>query len=75
MSGGESPARQIRDPVTELIVTRRDEATPLAVKGVADGKPGVAAATVFGEVWGLEAIAQEGGISPFLRSQLSPIDC
>ena len=22
--GGESPARQIRDPVTELIVTRRD---------------------------------------------------
>ena len=31
--GGESPARQIRDPVTELIVTRSDEATPLAVEG------------------------------------------
>ena len=36
--GGESPARQIRDPVTELIVTRRDEATPLAVEGVTDGE-------------------------------------
>ena len=56
MRGGESPARQIRDPFTELIVTRRDEATPLSVEGVANGKPGVAAVAVFGEVWGLEAI-------------------
>ena len=46
--GGEGPARQIRDPVTELIVTRRDEATPLAVEGVANGKPSVAAVAVFG---------------------------
>ena len=60
--GGESPARQIRDPVTELIVTRHDEATPPAVEGVADGKPGVAAVAVFGEVWGIEAIAQEGDL-------------
>ena len=67
--------RQIRDPVTELIVTRRDEATPLAVEGVANIKPGVAAVAVFGEVWGLKAIAQEGGISPFLSSQLGPVDC
>ena len=73
--GGESPARQIRNPVTERIVTRRDKATPLAVEGVADGKPGVAAVAVFGKVWGLKAIAQEGGISPFLRSQLVPVDC
>ena len=56
MRGGESPARQIRDPVTELIVTRRDEATSLAVEVVADGKPGVSAVAVFGEVWGLETI-------------------
>ena len=47
------PARQIRDPVTELIMTRRDEATPLAVKGVANVNVGVAAVAVFGEVWGL----------------------
>ena len=73
--GGECPARQICNPITELIVTRRDEATPLAVEGVANGKPGVAAAVVFMEVWGIEAIAQEGGISPFLRSHLSPVDC
>ena len=31
--GGEGPVRQIRDPVTELIMTRRDKATPLAVEG------------------------------------------
>ena len=36
VSGGEFPARQIRHPVTELIVTRRDEAGPLAIEGVAD---------------------------------------
>ena len=47
MRGGEWPARQIRDPVMELIVTRRDEATPLAVEGMTDGEPGVAAVAVF----------------------------
>ena len=72
---GEIPARQIRDPVTDIIVARRDKATPIAVKGVSYGKPGIAAVAVFGEVWGLEAIAQEGGILPFLRSQLRPIYC
>ena len=53
MRGGESLDRQIHDPVTELIVTRRDETTPLAIKGVANRESGVAAVTVFGEVWGL----------------------
>ena len=51
--GGEGPAHQIRDPVTELIMTRRDKATPLAVEGVANGKLCVAAVAVFGGVWGL----------------------
>ena len=46
--GGESPTRQIRDPVTELIMTRRDEDTPLAVEGAKNGKFGVAAVAVFG---------------------------
>ena len=50
MRGGESPARQIHDPITELIVTRRDEATPLAVEGVADGEFGVSAVAMFREV-------------------------
>ena len=58
MRGGEDLACQIRDPVTELIVTRCDKADPLAIKGVAYGESGIAAVTVFGEVWGLNAIAQ-----------------
>ena len=53
MRGGESLARQIHDPVMELIVTRRDEATPLAIEGVANKELGIAAVAVFGEVWGL----------------------
>ena len=73
--GGESLARHIRNPVTELIVMCRDEAAPLAIKGVAYGKSGISAVAVFGEVWGLEDIAPEGDISPILRSQLCPIYC
>ena len=57
----------------EIIVTRRDEDTPLAIEGVADREQGVSAVAVFGEVWGLYAIAQEGGILPILRSYLCPI--
>ena len=53
MRGGEGLERQIRDPVTDLIVTRRDKAAPLAIKGVAYGESGIAAVTVFGEVWGI----------------------
>ena len=75
MRGGEGLARQICDLVTELIVTRLDEATPLAIKGVVYGESGIAAVAVFGEVRGLETIAQEGGISPFLRSQIRPVYC
>ena len=33
--GGEGIARNFRDPIIELIVTLRDEASLLAVKGVA----------------------------------------
>ena len=71
--GGEGLARQIHNPVTELIVTRRDKSTPRAIKGVEYRELGIVAVTVFGGVLGIEAIAQKGGISPFLRSQLRPI--
>ena len=47
---GECPARQFCDPVTELIVTCRDEAAPLAVKGVEYLESGIAAVAAFGEV-------------------------
>ena len=39
---------QVRDPVTELIVTRCDKAALLLVKGMADEEVGVAAVPVFG---------------------------
>ena len=32
---------------------RRDEDAPLEVKGVANFKFGIAAVTVFGEIWGI----------------------
>ena len=51
--GGELFASQVHNPVTELVVTRCDKADPLTVKGMADGKSGVAAATVMREVWGI----------------------
>ena len=51
--GGESLARQIRDLVTDVIVTCHDEAIPLAIEGVANIESGIAAVTVFGKVWGL----------------------
>ena len=53
MRGSEGFSGQVCDPVPELIMTRRDKAAPLAVKGVADCKFGIAAVTVFGKVWGI----------------------
>ena len=54
MSRCEGPAGQVCYPVTELIVKRRDKAALFAVKGVTDGKFGVAAITVRWEVRGLQ---------------------
>ena len=51
--GDERFVGQVRDPVTELVVTRRDKATPLTVKEMVDRKGGVAAVVVVMEVWGL----------------------
>ena len=53
MRGGESFAGQVRKPVTELVVTRRDKDAPLTVKGMLDGKIGVAAVPVMKDIWGL----------------------
>ena len=53
MRGGESFAGQVCGPVTELVVMRRDKAAPLTLKGMADGKSGVAAVTIMRGVWGL----------------------
>ena len=53
VSGGEGFARQVCDPVPELVMTRRNEAVPLAIKGMTLGEFGVAAVTVIWEVWGI----------------------
>ena len=52
MIGGESFHGQICNPITEIVVTRRDEAAPLTVEGVVNRKIGVTAVTEIGEVWG-----------------------
>ena len=50
---GEIFPGQVRYPVTELVVTRRDKADPLTVNSIAYRKGDVAAIAVTGEVWGL----------------------
>ena len=42
---------QVRDPVTELVMTHCDEATPLTIEVVANRKVGIAAVTVMGGFW------------------------
>ena len=56
-----------------LIVTRRDKADPLTVKGVADRELGMAYFTVCGKVWGLYTVPQEEGATPLLYPQPRPI--
>ena len=73
MSRCESFSRQVHDPVTDLVVTRRDKAYPLAFEGMAYGESGVAAIALMGEVWGIYDISQEEVISSFLRTQFHPI--
>ena len=51
MRGGENFAVQVCDSVTELVVTRREKAAPLAVKVMAYVKSGVAGVSVMKEVW------------------------
>ena len=75
MGGGEGFACQVCYPVTELVVTRRDEATLFAVKGVTDGELGLEAVRVCWEVRGLKSVPQEEGVTSFLCPQLPPIDC
>ena len=75
MWGGEGFACQVCDSVTELIVTRRDKAAPITVEGVADREIGIAAVTVCGKVWGIYAVPQEEGVTPFLCPQPRFIYC
>ena len=51
--GGEYFAGQVHDPVTDLVMTRRDEAVPFTIEGMANGKFGVASVTVMRDVLGI----------------------
>ena len=73
MRRGESFADQVRDPVTELVVTLRDKATPLAVKVMTDGERGVEFIAVMREVWRIYAISKEEDILPFLHTHFRPV--
>ena len=64
---GEGPDRKVSNPIIELIVTRRDEASLLAVEGMSDGKCHTASITMVQQVRWIDAIAQKEGIPPLLR--------
>ena len=50
---GERFDGQVRNPVTELVLTRRSNTYPLAVKGMSYEEIGVATVTAMKEVWEL----------------------
>ena len=53
MRWSEGLARQVFYPVTELVVTHRDEAALFTVKGVTDGKPRITPVAILRKVWGI----------------------
>ena len=59
---------KVSNPITELVATRHDEAALLAVQGVVDCEGLPTAITMGRKVRCLDAIAQEEGVSPLLRS-------
>ena len=50
MRGGERFAVQVRDTIMELVVIYRDKDASISVKGMEDGKSGIAAVVVMSEV-------------------------
>ena len=61
---------KISNPITELVVMRRDEESLLAVKGVADAKCRATSATIFREVRGIRHSA--GRENPSMTLYLTP---
>ena len=73
MSCSKGLSSQVRNPVMELILILRDKVAPLAIEGMVNVEDGIEVVTEFKEVWGLKAISQEEGISPFLCTHFRPI--
>ena len=64
---GEGLALKVSNPITELAVTRRDEASLLVANGVTDGKcRPTPVSMVRQDIW-IYAVAQGEGLSPILR--------
>ena len=75
MRGGEIFSVQFRDPVTELVVSRRYKAALLTFEGMAGIDGVVAAVAEVKGVCGIYYMSQEEGISPFLSTHFRPIYC
>ena len=65
--GGEIFSSQVRDPVTELVVTIRDKAAPITVKGGAYRTGGIVAVEVTG--------GGSGGSRPYFRKRAYRHSC
>ena len=55
--GGKYFAYEVGNPITELVMTSRDEANLLTIQGVIDGKSCIASVAVGREVWGIYSVA------------------
>ena len=75
MQRGGGFACEVSDPITELIVTNRDEAALLAIQGVINEKLGVAAVAVIWEACKLYDVVQKEGVTPLLIPHLRSIHC
>ena len=65
--GGEGPSWKVGDPITEIVVTRRDEAALISVQGVEDCEVRPTSITMGQKVGWLDVIAKEEGVPPILR--------
>ena len=65
--GGEGLSCKVVDPITEIIVTRRDKTALIAVQVMEDYEGRPTAIKMRREVGWLDAVAQEEGSPPILR--------
>ena len=64
--GGKGLAPKVGNPITELFLTRSDEASLIPVKSVLDVKSLATSISIVRQVSRVDAVAQEEGIPPFL---------
>ena len=67
MGGGEILSCKVRNPITDLVVMHHDEATLLAVQGMAYCEDRPTAITMGRQVGWIDAIAQEEELPPLLH--------